>query len=406
MQFQKVDFVSRNGKRLAARLDLPIDEKPGAFAIFAHCFTCSKNFNAIVNIDRELTRQGIAVLRFDFTGIGESEGDFSETNFSTNVEDLISAAGFLQDNYEPPKLLIGHSLGGAAILQAAGRIPSTQAVATIAAPGDLTSLSRFLASNSGGSLESRGETTINFSGKEFNIRKQFLDDLQQNNMELAVRSLRKPLLLFHSPRDRIVSIDNAARIFMAARHPKSFISLDEADHLLSNREDSLYVGSVLAAWSKKYLELPGKTEQIDPSEGRVLTRTGKVGFQTEINANGHHLIADEPISVGGANTGPTPYDLLIAGLGACTGMTLRMYADRKGIPLEAITVRLKHEKIHVKDCLDCVDQVRQIDSIEREIELHGDLDLALREKLLVIAGRCPVHKTLESATRIESKLKG
>jgi uncharacterized OsmC-like protein/alpha/beta superfamily hydrolase len=405
MRFQKLNFVNRNGKRLAARLDLPIDEKPCAFAIFAHCFTCSKNFNAIVNIDRELTRQGIAVLRFDFTGIGESEGDFSETNFSTNVEDLISAADFLRDGYEAPKLLIGHSLGGAAILQAAGQIPSTRAVVTIAAPADLTSLSHFLVNNSGGSLQSRGEVTINFSGKDFKIRKQFLEDLQQSNMDTVVRNLRKPLLLFHSPLDRIVSIDNAARIFVAARHPKSFISLDQADHLLSNREDSLYVGSVLAAWSKKYMEFPGKTEQLDPAEGHVLTRTGKVGFQTEINANGHHLVADEPIGVGGANTGPTPYDLLLAGLGACTGMTLRVYADRKGIPLEAVTVRLKHEKIHVKDCLDCVDQDRQIDSIEREIELHGDLEQVLREKLLAIAGRCPVHKTLESATRIASKLK-
>jgi uncharacterized OsmC-like protein/alpha/beta superfamily hydrolase len=406
MQFQRLDFVNRNGKRLAARLDLPIDEKPSAFAIFAHCFTCTKNFNAIVNIDRELATQGIAVLRFDFTGLGESEGDFSETNFSTNVEDLISAADFLRDNYEAPKLLIGHSLGGAAILQAAGSIPSTQAVVTIAAPADLTNVVRFLEQNSKDSLQSLGETTINFSGKDFKIKKQFLEDLQQNNMDMVIRNLRKPILLFHSPVDRVVPIDNAARIFMAARHSKSFISLDKADHLLSNREDSLYVGSVLAAWSKKYLEFPGKTRQIDMMEGRVVARTGKVGFQTEIVADGHHLIADEPIAVGGANTGPTPYDLLSAALGACTGMTLRMYADRKGIPLDAVTVRLKHEKIHVRDCIDCADNAKQIDLIEREIELHGDLDQSVREKLLDIADRCPVHRTLESGTKVESRLKG
>jgi putative redox protein len=405
MQFQKLDFVNRNGERLAARLDLPVGQKPCAFAIFAHCFTCTKNFNAIVNIDRELTSQGIAVLRFDFTGIGESEGDFSETNFSTNVEDLVSAADFLRDTYEAPKLLIGHSLGGAAILQAAERIPSTQAVVTIAAPSDLTSVVRFLEEDSGESLRNRDETTINFSGKDFHIRKQFLEDLHQNNMDMVIRNLRKPLLLFHSPLDQVVAIDNAARIFMAARHPKSFISLDKADHLLSNREDSLYVGSVLAAWSKKYLEFPGKRKEMDATEGRVVTRTGKIGFQTEIVADGHHMMADEPIAVGGANTGPTPYDLLNAALGACTGMTLRIYADRKGIPLDGVTVRLKHEKVHAEDCLDCADKDKKIDSIEREIELHGDLNQEVREQLLSIAGRCPVHKTLQSATRIESKLK-
>jgi len=405
MQFQRLNFVNRNGKRLAARLDLPIDEKPRAFAIFAHCFTCTKNFNAVVNINRELTMQGIAVLRFDFTGIGESEGDFSETNFSTNVEDLICAADFLRDTYEAPKLLIGHSLGGAAILQAAAAIPSTQAVVTVAAPADLASVIRFFVDSSGESLKSYGETTINFSGKEFKIKKQFLEDLQQNNMDRAIRNLRKPLLLFHSPLDQVVSIDNAARIFMAARHPKSFISLDTADHLLSNREDSLYVGSVLAAWSKKYLEFPGRIRQDDLTEGRVVARTGKVGYQTEITADEHHLIADEPITVGGANTGPTPYDLLVAALGACTGMTLRMYADRKGIPLDAVTVRLKHEKVHAEDCANCVNRDEKIDSIEREIELHGNLDQALREKLLDVAGRCPVHKTLEAKTRIKSRLK-
>ena len=243
---------------MAARLDLPLDEKPGAFALFAHCFTCTKNFNAIVNIDRELAGQGIAVLRFDFTGIGESEGDFSETNFSTNVEDIISAADFLRESYEAPKLLIGHSLGGAAILQAAGRIPSSRAVVTIAAPSDMTGLIRFLVDNSGDGLQSRGEASINFSGKDFKIRRQFLEDLQQNKMDMVIRNLKKPLLLFHSPADRVVPIDNAARIFMAARHPKSFISLDRADHLLSDREDSRYVGSVLAAWSKKYLDHPGE----------------------------------------------------------------------------------------------------------------------------------------------------
>ncbi len=406
MQFQKLYFKNPDGKRLAARLDLPIDEKPKAFAIFAHCFTCTKNFNAVVNINRALTGQGLAVLRFDFTGLGESEGDFSETNFSTNVEDLVSAAQFLGENFEAPKLLIGHSLGGAAVLQAAAKIPSTEAVSTIAAPADLSNVLRFLGDDPRSDLDRYGQALINISGRDFKIKRQFLEDLKLDSMNAAIRNLRKPLLIFHSPMDRIVPIDNAARIFMASRHPKSFISLDRADHLLSNREDSLYTGSVLAAWSKKYLKIPEELGlPVDLSDNRVVARTGKTGFQTEIVANGHHIIADEPIPVGGANTGPTPYDLLVSALGACTGMTLRMYADRKGLPVDSITVRLKHQKIHGADCADCEDKNAKIDFIEREIELQGDLDRSQRERLLEIANRCPVHRTLESRTKIQSKLK-
>ncbi|MGA3115625.1 MAG: alpha/beta fold hydrolase [Syntrophobacteraceae bacterium] len=406
MQFQKLYFKNLEGKRLAARLDLPLDEKPTAFAVFAHCFTCTKNFNAVVNINRALAQHGIAVLRFDFTGLGESEGDFAETSFSSNVADLVSAADFLRDAYEAPRLLIGHSLGGAAVIQAAQRIPSAEAVSTVAAPADLTGLLRFTDGSPLEMLEKDGETTINISGRDFKIKKQFLSDLQQGNIEEAIRALRRPLLIFHSPVDRIVSIDQAARLFTAARHPKSFISLDKADHLLANREDSLYVGSVLAAWASKYLKI-SETKYIQPelSDNRIATLTGKTGFRTEIIANGHSLIADEPIPVGGANSGPTPYDLLVSALGACTGMTVRMYADRKKLPLDSIIVRLRHEKIHAEDCQDCEDPKSKIDFIQREIELKGDLDLPTRQRLLEIANRCPVHRTLESGSRIASTLK-
>ena len=406
MQFQKLYFKNPDGKRLAARLDLPLDEKPTAFAIFAHCFTCTKNFNAVVNIDRALSMNGIAVLRFDFTGIGESEGDFSETNFSTNVADLIAASDFLKEAYEAPKLLIGHSLGGAAVIQAAAKIPSAEAVSTIASPAQLLGLFPFINGPRLEQLEKDGETAINISGRDFKIKKQFIEDLRQYRMEEAIRNLRRPLLIFHSPLDQIVSIDNAAKIFTAARHPKSFISLDKADHLLSNREDSLYVGSVLGAWVAKYLKISEKKyPKLDLSDNRVVARTGKTGFRTEIMANGHSLVADEPIPAGGANSGPTPYDLLVSALGACTGMTIRMYADLKKLPLDAVIVRLRHQKIHAEDCQDCEDPKSKIDFIEREIELQGDLDQPVKQKMLEIANRCPVHRTLESRSRIASKLK-
>jgi putative redox protein len=406
MQFQKLYFENQDGKRLAARLDMPLDEKPTAFAVFAHCFTCTKNFNAVVNIDRALALHGIAVLRFDFTGLGESEGDFAETSFSTNVGDLVAAAEFLKDAFEAPRLLIGHSLGGAAVIHAAQKIPSVEALSTIAAPAELGGLLRYVEERDLEKLEDGGDTSIKIDGKDFRIKKQFLDDLKQSSMEAAVRALKRPLLIFHSPVDRIVSIDNAAKIFMAARHPKSFISLDRADHLLSNREDSLYVGSVLAAWASKYLKISEiKFAEPQLSDTRIITRTGKAGFRTEIIANGHSLIADEPISVGGSNTGPNPYDLLVSALGACTGMTLRMYADHKKLPLDGVTVRLRHEKIHAEDCVECDDSKSKIDFIEREIELEGDLDHEMRHKLLDIADRCPVHRTLESRSRIETRLK-
>jgi putative redox protein len=406
MQFQKIYFKNHDGKRLAARLDMPLDERPTAFAVFAHCFTCTKNFNAVVNIDRALAFHGIAVLRFDFTGLGESEGDFAETSFSTNVADLVAAADFLADSFEAPRLLVGHSLGGAAVIHAAQKIPSVEAVSTIAAPAELSGLLRYIEEQDLQKLQDGAATSIKIEGKDFRIKKQFLDDLKQSSMEAAAHALKRPLLIFHSPADRIVPIDNAAKIYAAALHPKSFISLDRADHLLSNREDSLYVGSVLAAWASKYLKTTeSKFVQPQPSDNRITARTGKVGFRTDIVANGHSLIADEPISVGGSNTGPNPYDLLVSALGACTGMTVRMYADRRKLPLDGVTVRLRHEKVHALDCVGCDDPECKIDLIEREIELEGELDHETRLKLLEIAGRCPVHRTLESGSRITTKLK-
>jgi putative redox protein len=402
MQFQKLEIENSEGKKLAARLDLPIDEKPAAYALFAHCFTCSKNLNAVGHINRALALNGIAVLRFDFTGLGESEGDFAETNFSTRVADLVSAADFLESNYEAPRLLIGHSLGGAAVLQAAQRIPLVEAVATIAAPADLSGLRRFIAETAEG-IETEGEAEITIGGRTFKVRRQFLEDLEEVRMEKVIRNLKKPLLVLHAPGDDVVDVGNAVRIFDAARQPKSFVALDGADHLLSERGEAVYAGLVLGAWARRYLAPPPEvTRQRDPADNRVTVRTGKKGFQTEITANEHRLTADEPIPEGGADTGPTPYELLVAALGACTSMTIRMYADRKQWPVDAVVVRLQHEKIHARDCRGCETREGKIDHIDREIQIEGPLSEEQRQRLLEIANRCPVHRTLHSEIKVTS----
>lgn len=404
MLFEKVTFENKEGNQLAARLDQPADSKPIACALFAHCFTCSKNLKAVGNISRALTDQGIAVLRFDFTGLGESEGDFADTTFSSNVDDLVEAAGFMADNYEAPAILIGHSLGGAAVLQAAARIESTRAVATIGAPYDPQHVQHLL-DDSVEEIEATGQAHVTLASRTFTIKKQFLDDLKETRMEETIRNLGRALLIFHSPLDKIVGIDNAARIFKAAKHPKSFISLDQADHLLMEEADSRYVGAVLGTWVRKYIGVAREAiEPTQPEAGQVVTRTAQ-GLRTEIIASGHSLVADEPESVGGTNAGPNPYDLLAAALGSCTSMTLRMYADRKGWPLEEAIIRLKHDRIHAKDCEDCESDHGMIDQIEREIEVIGDLDEAQWQRLKEIANKCPVHRTLHGEIKVRTSLR-
>jgi len=404
MPFEKVSFRNPQGDTLAARLDLPADSKPIACALFAHCFTCSKDLKAVGTISKALNRQGIAVLRFDFTGLGESEGDFAETNFSSNVEDLVAAAEYMGETMEPPAILLGHSLGGAAVLQAAHHLPSIEAVATIGAPANPQHVTHLI-EDSRAEIEERGEATVTIAGRSFTIKKQFLDDLAKTRMEERIRTLDRALLIFHSPLDRVVGIDNAGEIFQAAKHPKSFVSLDEADHLLMNQADADFVGSVLGAWSRKYIGAPREMrEVVHPEDNEVVTRTGQ-GLRTEIMASGHGLVADEPESVGGTNTGPTPYDLLSAALGSCTSMTLRMYADRKEWPLEEVIVHLEHAKIHAEDCAHCDTEEGKIDRLTRELELKGDLDAAQRERLTEIASRCPVHRTLHGEIDVVTSLR-
>lgn len=392
------------GNELAGVLHRP----PGparAAALFAHCFTCSKDLRAARTLSAALANHGIPVLRFDFTGLGESEGEFEDTTFSTNVGDLVAAANWLRENIATPAILVGHSLGGAAVLAAAQSIPDAKAVATIGAPADPSHVTHLFGSCAE-EIRERGAAKVELAGRTFRIRKQFLDDLAEQCTPRKIASLKKALLIFHAPFDEVVGIDNAKEIYQAAKHPKSFVSLDDADHLLSRAEDSEYVANVLAAWSTRYIP-PHASHALDHNEVLV---EGRQGYANHIQMGHHEILADEPTSLGGTDRGGSPYELLMAALGACTSMTLRMYADRKKWPLEAVRVHLAHSKIHARDCDDCTTDPNAkralVDEITREIEVIGELDQAQRERLLEIANRCPVHRTLlENEIKVRSQLK-
>lgn len=402
MHTKRMTFDGASGESLAARLELPVGERPRAYALLAHCFTCSKNFKAVVNISRALGRAGIGVLRFDFTGLGESEGDFADTTFSSNVADLIAAARFLEQEYEAPALLIGHSLGGAAVLQAATHVPTAKAVVTIGAPSDPGHVKRHLTSSLE-EIESSGSAKVVLAGRQFTIKKEFLDDLSGQNMEEVIGALNRALLIMHSPIDDVVGIENAARIYTAAAHPKSFVSLDSADHLLDQERDSLYAAEIIAAWVSRYIETSEKAERSEGSpDSRVEARTGESGYRTDIVANGHTMVADEPKAVGGTDLGPTPYDLVAAALGACTSMTLRMYADRKGWALEEAIVGVEHKRLHAIDERECEDRPVRLDVLERKLRLVGSLSEDQRERLREIADKCPVSRTLKAGVKVVS----
>jgi uncharacterized OsmC-like protein/fermentation-respiration switch protein FrsA (DUF1100 family) len=401
---ERFDFPNAAGHLLAARLERPPQE-PLAYALFAHCFTCGKDNLAAKRIAEALTARGIAVLRFDFTGLGASEGDFANTNFSSNVADLVAAADHLRTTRRAPALLIGHSLGGAAVLAAAAEIPEARAVVTIAAPSDpahVVGLFRDRVET----IRERGEGEVELFGRAFRIRREFLADAAEHKLLERVAALRKALLVFHSPVDATVGVDNASRIFGAAKHPKSFVSLADADHLLSRRGDAVYVANVIAAWAERYLDASPRVEAAAEIElgSVVVAETLQGKFQQTVTIGPHRLIADEPESVGGLGSGPGPYDLVLAGLGACTAMTLRLYAGRKGFPLERVSVALKHGKIHAQDCESCETKEGMLDRIERAITLEGALDETQRAKLAEIADKCPVHRTLESEIDISTTL--
>jgi uncharacterized OsmC-like protein/pimeloyl-ACP methyl ester carboxylesterase len=401
MPNERFQFTGVGGQQLAASLDLP-EREPLAYALFAHCFTCGKDGLAARHIATALAAKGIAVLRFDFTGIGSSEGDFANSTFSSNVADLVRAADHLRETRKAPAILIGHSLGGAAILAAAGQIPDAKAVVAIAAPSDpahVTGLFKDRIED----IRKHGKIEVSLAGRPFPITRDFLDDIAEHGLMAHVTKLHKALLVMHSPTDDTVGIDNATRIFGAAKHPKSFVSLADANHLLTGKRDAAYVGDVIAAWAERYVDPVTQEPAADLGEAPrnvVVRETRNSKFQQTVSIGPHQMLADEPVAAGGEDSGPGPYDYLLAGLGACTSMTMRMYADRKSLPLERVTVTLKHSKIYAEDCAECETKAGMLDQIDRTIAMEGTLDADQRQRLMEIADKCPVHRTLTSEIRI------
>ncbi len=409
---EKFTFPGSGGHDLAGRLDLP-EHEPRALALFAHCFTCSKDVVAASRISRRLVERGYGVLRFDFTGLGGSDGEFANTDFTSNVGDLVSAARALGERHASPSLLVGHSLGGAAVIAAAPQIESVAAVATIGAPFDPGHVAELFDDEQRARIERDGRAEVLLAGRRFTIGAQLLEDLAGQQLEQVLGGLERALLVLHAPGDKQVGIDNARQVYDAARHPKSFVTLDGADHLLTVPRDAEYVADVLSVWASRYLPEPAPAtaegpEEVNDRTGTVVVEETSVGrLAQSVQAGRHTWHADEPVGVGD-DTGPTPYDLLLSALGTCTSMTLRMYADRKRLALEHVAVRLTHRRHHPDDCAaaghDEDDGPCRVEAVHREITLVGDLDDAERQRLLEIADRCPVHRTLTADVRIESVL--
>ena len=401
MPSKKVNFTNKNGYRLSAKLDMPLDQHPVAYALFAHVFTGNKNLIASKHISRALTLNGIAVLRFDFTGLGDSEGEFADTNFSSNVDDLIAACEFLTEHYESPEIIVGHSLGGAASIFAASQIESVKAVATIGTPAEPEHVTHLL-ENSLEEIERTGMAKVNIGGRHFTIKRHFLEDLRNKDMYGIISNLKKALLVLHSPQDEIVEIENAAKIYHAAFHPKSFITLDGANHMLTNKNDAYYTGNVISSWVKRYIDVEEKSKLYTHKD--VVAKLGGAGYTTDILAGRHGLIADESEDLGGFDFGPSPYEYLNAALGACTAMTLQMYARRKKWDLKEVKVHLEFTRSYREDCAHCDEKDRRLETFIREIEIVGNLNDTQLNRLMEIADRCPVHRTLEANATIETRL--
>lgn len=402
MKSSKLTFTNKEGKSLSARLDLPANQDPHNFAIFAHCFTCSKDFSAVRNVSRALASEGFGVLRFDFMGLGGSDGDFADTNFSSNVTDLISASEFLAQEYKAPSLIVGHSLGGAAAIFAGGQIDSVLAVATIGAPSNPKHVQKQLGSKLD-VIKQEGQANVTLAGRDFTFKKQFIDDLESSSCVTAARHLHKALLILHSPQDATVSIKNAEEIYHAAHHPKSFVTLDGSEHLLIDKKNASYVGKIVAGWAARYIPAP-EEETITSTYQVAASLDDEDVFTTQLKLGNHYLKADEPASIGGNDYGPTPYELLAGSLSACTAMTIQMYARRKGWKIDNVEVHTSYSKSYPQDCQACEDDpTAKIDTFTRVVKLTADtLDEKQKARIMQIADKCPVHKTLHNETQVIS----
>ena len=404
MKSQKLKITNRKGLTLNAQLELPANQKPNYYAIFAHCFTCSSSLSAVRHVSRSLTQDGFAVVRFDFTGLGRSEGKFADSHFSANVDDLLDVHAYMTENYDAPSLLVGHSLGGAAVLVAASKLEAVKAVATVGAPATVTHV-KHLFSHGIDEIEEKGETEVNIGGRPFKINRDFVEEFDKTDLPAIVKSLRKPLLIMHSPFDKIVGIENAEQLYKTAFHPKSFVTLDNADHLLTQEKDSQYVGEVIGTWAKRYF--PKEENTMLSTEGEQLVGHLNIiedNFTTSIQTKNHTLIADEPESIGGSDFGPSPYEYLNAGLAACTVMTLKMYAERKQWDLREVFVYISHSRKHSDDLQVDVDKPKYLDHISKKLKFVGNLDATQIERLKEISSRCPVHRTLESEVIFETQI--
>ncbi|WCO01247.1 bifunctional alpha/beta hydrolase/OsmC family protein [Psychroserpens ponticola] len=404
MKNEKLQIVNKKGIKLQAYLELPANQKPNYFVIFAHCFTCSSTLSAVKNISRSLTNHGFGVLRFDFTGLGRSEGEFADSHFSANVDDLIAVNDFLKENYKAPSLLVGHSLGGAAVLVAASKLDNIKAVATVGAPAAVDHV-KHLFSHGIDQIKNKGKVEVNIGGRPFKIDEEFVSDFDKTDLLDIVKTLRKPLLILHSPIDTIVGIKNAEQLYHNAHHPKSFVSLDNADHLLSKSEDSKYVGNIIATWVERYFKAK-ENIMLETNGEQLVGHLNLIedNFTTSIQTKNHSMLADEPSSFGGDDFGPSPYEYLNAGLIACTAMTLKLYAQRKQWDLKEVFVYVTHSRKHSDDLGIEIDRPTYLDHISKKLKFIGDLNNTQKERLKEIASRCPVHKTIASEVIFETSI--
>ena len=403
MPTQTVKFANPKGHELSGSLQLPEFGEPIAYVLMAHCFACTHKTKAGTYIARAMVKEGFAVLRFDFSGLGQSAGDFADTNFTTNVDDLVAAADYLRENFKAPEILVGHSLGGTAVIEASKRVPECVAVSSIASPADPEHVTHLIQDQMQCIIDT-GQANVTLDGKKQTIKKQFIDDLKAQKIEETLRNLDRALLIFHSPMDEIVSIEHAKLMYQKALHPKSFVSLDNANHMLTNRNDAEYVGTVLAAWAAKYLQADDENEdevEYKPKSGEVSAAIGKTKYITQVKTQNHAWYADEPASLGGKNKGPTPFELLAASLGTCTSITLRMYADRKKWPLDTVNTVVTSEHSHPQKAKG---EDREPHRFTRVIHVTGDLNDEQRGRLIEIANMCPVHRILEGTIETETVL--